>query len=274
MVKAGEIEFDRYLEFIEKNFNEEDDYLPLINIFSNLMYSHLLLPLKRNQINKFGKELIEKLLNEIGLEPRKNEKIPISILRNSILWVGFNLESEKIANYGLSKFEDYITGKKINPDILSSILKIGANVHEGSLDFLVNKMKKGDVPQIEKLYIYEALGSIKEKALIKKILDITLKEIPPQTWHSIFFRINNNFNALDKIWPWFKNNISNIEKGGVFVIGRSISALVPNGGLSFKTDVEEYLINYGKTHEFQKDTIDMVLEQLEINYKFKQKNDR
>jgi hypothetical protein len=124
------------------------------------------------------------------------------------------------------------------------------------------------------LYIYEALGSIKEKTLIDKILDITLKEIPPQTWHAVFFRVSSNYNALDKIWPWFKKNISKIEKGGVFVIGRSISALIPNGGLSFKTEINEYLINYRKTNEFQKDTIDMVLEQLEINYKFKLKNDR
>ena len=274
LVKAAEIEFDRYLEFIEKYFIEENDYLPLVNIFSNLLYSHILLPSKRIKINKFGKILIEKLLEEIGLEPRKDEKIPVSILRNSILWVGFNIGLEEIIKYGSMKFEDYINGKKVNPDILSSILKIGINVHEGALDILVNKMKKGDLPQIEKLYIYEALGCIKEKDLVNKILDITLKEIPPQTWHAVFFRISSNFNALDKIWPWFKNNLSNIEKGGVFVIGRSISALIPNSGLSFKTEVNDYLINYGKTNEFQKDTIDMVLEQLEINYNFKQKNDK
>ncbi|MFX1273414.1 MAG: M1 family metallopeptidase [Promethearchaeota archaeon] len=272
LVKCGEIKLDRYLEFISDYYTEEDDYLPMVDLLSNLMNSYLLAESKRELISKIGIQITEKILERIELEPQENEKIPTSILRNSLLWVGFSLGSKSIAEFGLKKFEDYFSGKKVHQDLISSILKIGANLHGGAMDLFKKKIKSGELPQIEKLYIYEAMGCIKNEQIIPDILDITLKDIPPQTWNTVFYRIGSNLKALEKIWPWFKKNISTIEKGGLFVMGRSISSLIPLGGLKYKIEVEMFLRDFGEKNEFQKDTIEMTLEQLEINFNFQSKN--
>ena len=268
LAKSGLIELDRYLEFIVDNYIDEDDYLPLENLFSNLLYCYLLIPLKRKKIVKISKKIIENILKKINIEPQVSEPIPISILRNSLIWTGFFLGSEDIARFGVKKFKDYVEGKKINPDILSSILKIGANLYQDAINVFLNKIRDGNIPQIEKLYIYEAIGCINDEKCIREILDMTLKEIPPQTWHAVFFRIGKNPRALSEIWPWFKENLSLIEKGGAFVIGRTLTSLIPYGALNFKTEVIHFLKDYGEKNEFQKDTIEMVLEQLEINSQF------
>ena len=164
-----------------------------------------------------------------------------------------------------------VEGKKISPDLLSSIYKIAMIKEKNAKEYLLEKIRRDDTPQVEKRYVYDALGYFTEKNAIIDALNLTLEMIPPQTWFAVLYRMGINHHAFKYLWPWFKENLNKFEEKSPFILARSIAVIIPMGGLLYKQEITEFFQKYKKEHEFHEDTIDMALEQLEINYRFMKK---
>jgi hypothetical protein len=80
--------------------------------------------------------------------------------------------------------------------------------------------------------------------------------------------LGSNKEALDLLWPWFKENLKAFEKQSPFVLARTIAAITPMGGLPFEQEMQDFFNDYKEENEFQKDTINMSLEKLKINSRF------
>lgn len=267
-VKKEDVSLDYYLDFIERSFIKEYDYLPLSSLFAHLIYVFKLKKAYRKRIKKIGLTIIERFFNKYGYESKKKEDLPIGILRNLLLWKGSILGSEEILSFGADKFQSLRKGKRISSDILSSIYKIGISTHTDAIDFLKTLLDNPETPQVEKAYIYQALGCVKEKSQLNQVFEIIINKIPPQSWLYIFRQLGVNMAALDGLWPWFKKNISLFKNQSPFVTARTIAAIVPMGGIPYYDEINSFLLDYITENNFYKDTVEMVLEQLEINRKF------
>ncbi|MGV9203092.1 MAG: M1 family metallopeptidase [Promethearchaeia archaeon] len=268
LVKRGSFSVNYYLDFIEQYFIDEYDYLPLTSIFSHLTYSFKLKKSVQERLEKLALQLIDSFFEKYGYESREDEDLPVGILRNLLLWKGSVLGSEEILRFGKEKFKDLKEGKKLSPDILSSIYKIGALTKIDAIEYFLEVLDDSHAPQIEKVYIYQALGCVREKDKLKRVFDIIVEKIPPQSWLYTFRQLGSNTAALDLLWPWFKEKLSLFEKQSPFVLARTIATVVPMGGMPYSEEIDQFLMDYAEENEFHKDTIEMVLEQLAINLKF------
>ena len=269
LTQRGDFTIDYYLDFIESHYLEEEEYLPLASLFPNLMQIHTLIDEVNPKIIELGLSLTDHFFSKYGYELKPDDSMTLAILKNFLLWMAYLLGSEEAKDFALDQFNKLKRGVTISPDLLSSVYKIALNEDEEAKKYLLDKLNISETPQVELRYIYDAFGSIKEESSITEYLDLTLEKVPPQTWFAVFYRMGHNKSALPYLWPWFKENIGKIEEQNPFVLGRAIAAFFPMGGLPYLEEVREYLDDYKENNEFQKDTIEMALEQLEINQHFK-----
>lgn len=269
LVKKGVEDIDFYLEYVNTHYIEENEYLPLVSIFSHLFYIFLLKgDSKTSKIKSIGKRIISRFFEKHGLEVQEDEEMRISILKNYLLYAGSRMEMKEVLNFCLAKFENLLNEKNISPDILSSVLKVGAMNHSGAKKYFLKKIESPETPQVEKAYVYEAFGCFQEREQILEVLNNILQKIPPQSWLYTFRRLGSNKHAFDVLWLWFKEKLEELEKLSPFVLARTIAALVPFGGLYEKEEVDSFLKEYADENNFHRDTIEMTLELLEINYRF------
>jgi len=268
LVKSGSLDLDYYLEYLTSYYLQEMEYLPLLSIFSHLLYILTINESKESKIKNIGEHLVAQFFERYGYLVQKDEEMRISILKNFLLYSGALFKINPVIDFCLERFESLLNGEKVSPDILSSVLKVASMNHQKAKEYFLKRIKSSETPEVEKTYIYQALGCFQEKDQLLEALDITLKEIPSQSWLYTFRRLGSNKTALDLIWSWFKDNLNIFEKKSPFVLARTIAALIPLGGLSNKDEVESFLREYAENNEFHKDTINMTLEQLEINSRF------
>jgi tricorn protease interacting factor F2/3 len=268
LVKSGSLNLDDYLDYLSSFYLGEMEYLPLLSIFSHLLYILTINRSKESKIKQIGEHLVTQFFERYGYAVQKDEEMRISILKNFLLYSGALFKINPVIEFCLEQFDGLLNGEKVSPDILSSVLKVASMNHQKAIKYFLKRIKSPETPEVEKTYIYQALGCFQERFQILEALDITLKEVPPQSWLYTFRRLGSNKAALDLIWSWFKDNLNKFEKASPFVLARTIAALIPLGGLSNKEQVESFLREYAENNEFHRDTINMTLEQLEINSKF------
>ncbi len=268
LVKKGKRDLSYYLSYLESYYLNERDYLPLVSIFSHLKYIWLLRDSEKSKVKEIGGQIIGRFFRKQGTEPKEGEEMRTSILRNHLLWFGSLFEMENISQFCKEKFEILLKGDTIVPDILPSVLQVGAMKHPRAKSYFLRKIQSADTPQVEKAYIYGALGCFQDGAQIQEALNIMLKIVPPQSWLYTLRRAGTNRGALDLLWPWFKDNLKTLESKSPFVLARIVASIIPLGGLAFREEIETFLNKYKEKHEFHKGTINMSLERLKINSKF------
>ena len=269
LTKKGDIKVSFYLDYIESYYKNEKDYLTLLSIFSHLRYISILKESMRGTIKELGSQIIDYFFEEHGLEPKEEDEMRISILRNYLLRFGDLFEMEKIREFCVKKFERLLKNENIIPDILSSVLKVAASEHPKAKEYFVEKITNPETPQVEKSYIYQALGCFQVEEDILEGLEIMLEHIPSQSWLYTLRILGSNKEAMHLLWPWFKENLETLEKQSPFVLARTIAAIIPMGGIGYNNEMESFFKNYSDENDFHKDTIEMSLEKLKINSNFK-----
>ncbi len=246
--------------FVDNYYHEEDEYLPLIGISNNLMNAYLLFESRRDRISSIGRKIFKQVFDKIGYEPKDDEEHLISVLRDNLLWAAFTFGDEEVAKFGVSKFQELFDGKTIHPDIMASILKIGAASDEWAFDYFIEKLETPDTPEHEKINILMALGCFKNKESLLKALNYTLEKVPSKNNFFPLRQISKNLVILDDLWDWFLDNLETLEKLHPILFGRVIVSLIPLAGLGKETEVKDFFKNY-----MSNDTIKMVIEMMEIN---------
>jgi len=265
LVRSLDYSIDDYLDFIGNYYQQEDEYLPLIGISNNLMNAYLVFESRRDKISSIGRKIFKQVFEKIGYEPEDDEEHLISVLRDNLLWTAFTFGDEEVAKFGLNKFQELFDGKTIHPDIMASILKIGAASDERAFDYFIEKLETPETPEHEKINILTALSCFKKKETLFKTLNYILEKVPNKNKFFPLRQISKNLVILHDLWRWFLDNIEALENLHPILFGRVIVSLIPLAGLGKEAEVKDFFKNYISKKDLDKDTIKMAVEMMEIN---------
>ncbi len=272
LCKTGKTAIADYLKFLSFYENEKA-FLPLMSISSNLQYADLVLggPIKA-KISSLVRPWFEGVLKQIGYEPASDEKHTTAILREQLLWHTVLCGSESAAAFARKQFSDLMQGKAVHPDLMKSVLQIGAySGDEQCFEWLIQKLRSSKIEH-ERMNILMALGCFKDSALIQKSQRHILDEVPARNKFIPVVAMASNPYALALLWDWYVSNLEPIEQFHPMLYERVVAAIVPAAGLDNPQAVRGFFEDYMQKTDKARDVIRMSLERLEINLRLRAAN--
>lgn len=265
LVKANHIDSNEYVRFL-KNFADENEFLPLTSVASNLYQAFIVLKeSKRDEIKKFGAEFFEKVLLRIGFDPSSQEPVTTSILRDQILWHAYVYGCRQADAFGRDRFLRLLKGESIHPDIMKAVLQIGAQTHKHeALEYMQKRFKVSE-SEHERMNILAGLACFRESDLIHKALDFALTEVPSRNKFMPIAAMGVNPYAEPMLWEWFVNNLQQLEKMHPLHLERVITGITPIAGIEKAPEVRGFLESYVARSPKIRDSVTLALEKLEIN---------
>jgi aminopeptidase N len=270
LVKRGDASIDAYLQYLIHYF-DEDAFLPLSSIAANLHHAYLVVEKKRERIASFGKSLFERILASIGFEPKPEEKHTTSILRDQMIYQAVLYGSRDASAFALGRFSSLIRGEKVHPDIMKSIMQVGA-LHEGeeALDWFSRRMKTSG-SEHERMNVLVALGCFKERHLIERVQEYTLDEVPDRNKFIPISALSENPHAMPLMWDWFISNLQRIEQFHPIHYERVITSIVPFCGMGREEEVRMFFDAYVAKKEKLSDVVKLCQEKLDINARMRER---
>ena len=265
LVRSGDLFIEEYLEFLS-NYSNEDAFLPLTSIAGNLFHAYLVMEgSRKDKIAFIGKSLFEQVLSNIGYEPNPAEKQSTSILRDQIIWHAVLYGSKDVKKFALRKFSSLLQGEMVHPDILKSVMQVGAlNGNHEAFEWFTERLESSG-SEHERMNILMALGCFEDKSLAERARQYTLRKVPDRNKFIPIGSMAANPYALPHMWEWYLANLKELEKFHPVHYERVIAGIVPMGGLGKEEKVREFFKDYMSKKERAKDVIKLSLERLEIN---------
>ena len=265
MVKGGLASLEEYLDFLSF-YSKEDAFLPLTGVADNVYHAHLIVEEQyRERTASFGRSFLEGVLKRIGYEPRIDENLTTSILRDQIMWHAALYGSGEANAFGLEKFRELIKGEKIHPDIAKSIMKIGALKGEQDAFEWFDKRINTSESEHERMNILLAMGSFSDKGMIEEAETYILEQVPDRNKFVPIAALASNPHAIPGLWTWYVSNLEAFEGFHPMHYERVITSIVPIGGIGREEEVRAFFEDYMKKKERARDVIKLSLERLEIN---------
>jgi len=173
--------------------------------------------------------------------------------------------SEDVAEFARGKFFSLMGGQSIHPDIMKSVMQIGAlnGGHETFTWF--DKRLKSSESEHERMNILVALGGFGDRALIEKIQQYVLNEVPDRNKFVLIQYMASNPHAIPSMWQWYVSHIAALEQFHPIHHERVIEAIVPVCGIGKEEEVKAFLEDYMRQKDKVRDVIKLSLEKLEIN---------
>jgi tricorn protease interacting factor F2/3 len=270
--RCGDVDLDAYLDFLD-HYTWEEAYLPLTSMADNLYHAYLVFEGERRECAAgLGRSLLERVLDRIGYEPEQGEKHTTSVLRDQIIWHAVTYGSEKTLTIGREIFGKLMKeDARVHPDILRSIMRIGAMDGEGEVFDWLDQRFRTTESEHERMNILGALGSFRDKGLLERAQQYTLDQVPSRNKFVPIGYMSLNPYALDLMWPWYQAKLEEIEKFHPMHYERVIASIVPLCGLRYRDEVKAFFKGYMEKQEKAVDVIKLSLEKLEINYRMRNK---
>jgi len=109
------------------HFQNEDAYLPLTSIVSNLHSAYgIVCENQSKAIADLAIPWYENILMNMGLDPDENEKQTISMLRDQLIWHACLYGSRSVAAFARKYMEALMNGGAVHADIAKSVMQVGA----------------------------------------------------------------------------------------------------------------------------------------------------
>ena len=272
LVKCGDAGLGDYLEFLS-HYQQEDAYLPLVSIADNLYAAYLVMDdQNRRRISSMAVPWLESILQEIGFEPSKSEQHTRSLLRDKYLWAAAFWGSESVLEFARSRFRALMEGAEIHPDIMKSVLQVGAYTgNEPAYDWFIRCMDQSRIEH-ERMNILSALGCFKDDKLITKVQQYVLNTVPARNKFIPVVAMSENPYAIPLLWDWYVSNLEEIEQFHPMLYERVVAAIIPRSGLERADEVKTFFANYMQEKEKARDVIKLSLERLEINLRMRAAN--
>jgi aminopeptidase N len=269
LVKSGDVSLEEYFKFLSC-YQNEDAYLPLTGIASNLYSAYLLMEDDwRQKISSFAKPRFEDILDKVGYDPVPGENHTTSLLRDQIIWDAVLYGSTSALSFADSQFSALMRGDDVHADIMKSVMRVGALFgSDKTFDWFDRQLQKSKIEH-ERLNILSALGCFKDEALIKKSQQYTLESVPARNKFMPVVAMASNPYAIPWLWDWYVNNLEKIEQFHPMFYERVIAAIVPTAGIRRADEVKAFFSDYLKDTDKAKDVIKLSLEQLEINLRMR-----
>jgi len=265
LVKTSDISIDDYLDFLS-SYSQEEDFLPLIGIADNLFHAYLVLKdAESEKVKSFGKCFVERLLAYLGYEPRANEKHTRSVLRDRIIPHAVLYGSKDVEDFAIQKFASLMKDEAIHPDILRSIMQVGAlNGDDKVFDWFRRRLTKSE-SEHDRMNVLVAMGSFRDKRLVEKSQQYVLDEVPNRNKFVPLISMAANPHAVPFMWEWYRLHLNVLEQFHPLHYERVIAGIIPMSGLGRENEVRTFFENYLSQKSIATDTIKLSLEKLEIN---------
>jgi aminopeptidase N len=265
LVRSGHVSIDNYLEFLS-NYAKEDAFLPLTSVAGNMLHAYLIMQgAKRNKILSTGKPFLERVLADMGFEPEPEERHTLSILRDQLIWHLALYESEDVVEFAVGKFSSLMRGGKVHPDIMKSVMQVGALQGDNSVFEWFTERLGASESEHERMNMLAALGCFKERGLVERAQQYILEKVPARNKFVPITYMAANPHALPYMWEWYFSNLEALEKFHPMHYERVIAALVPLCGLGREEEIDSFFQGYMAKKEKAKDVIKLSLERLKIN---------
>jgi len=173
--------------------------------------------------------------------------------------------SEDVAEFAHGKFSALMSGKAIHPDIVKSVMQIGAFSGNNETLTWFDERSRSSESEHERLNILMALGSFRDKALIEKTQEYILKEVPDRNKFIPIGYMASNPYAIPSMWQWYVSHVNTLEQFHPAHYERVIEAIVPLCGIGKGQQVKVFFEDYMRQKDKAKAVIKMSLERLEIN---------
>jgi tricorn protease interacting factor F2/3 len=272
LVKSGRTSLDDYMRFLI-NYKNEDAYLPLTSIASNLSSAFLTLKEDhKDRITALAIPWFEKILDTIGYDPDEKEKHTISILRDKLIWEAGLYGSKKAAAFAKDRFRSLMKGDGVHPDIMRSVMQVGALTGDDeAFDWLDQRFQSSQIEH-DRMNILIALGCFKKPHLIKRSLQYVLDTVAPRNKFIPVVAMASNPYAVPLMWEWFVSNLDQIERFHPMLYERVIGAIIPASGMQNTDEVKTFFDDYMQKTDTAKDVIKLSLERLEISLRMRDAN--
>ncbi len=269
LVRRGDLGLADYLGFLTA-YEREDSFLPLMSIIGNLQHAFLVLEdSDREQIAGFSRPFLERILTEVGFDPREGEPQTRAILRDQALLKAGLYGSEATLGFAAGQFERLRAGQEISADIARGVMQLAAWRGDGRVfDWLKGKLRNSR-SEHERMNILQALACFSDRALIGQALEFALREVPRRNQFVPLTAMAGNPQAVPFLWPWFSEHISELEQFHPLHFERLIAAFVPLSGLGREEQVKDFLRAYTGEKALARDVIRLSLERLEVNSRMK-----
>jgi len=269
LVKSGQASLDDYMRYL-RYYENEDDYLPLTSIASNLLATYLTIKADYKEvITALAIPWFENILNRMGYAPDEKEKHTISILRDQLIWNASLYGSEKAAAFAMRRFQSLMKAEAVHPDIMKSVMQVGALTGgNDAFDWLDQRFQSSQIEH-KRMNILIALGCFTDTDLIKKSQQYVLDTVPARNKFIPVVAMASNPNALPLLWDWYISNLEQIEQFHPMLYERVIGAIIPVAGTQNSDAVKAFFDDYMQKTDKAKDVIKLSLEKLEINLRLR-----
>jgi len=266
LARSKDIPIDEYSGFVSGYYSDEDAYLPLMSISSNLYDAYLIMTGdRREKIASMGRSLFERVLSDIGYEPKQEEGHHTSVLRDHMLWHAALFGSGEAADLAMEKFGSLMKGKTVHQDIMRSVMQVGAlNGGPEVLRWFEKRLESSE-SEHERMNILTAMGCFRESSLIEKVRDYTLAQVPDRNKFIPIQQMAVNPYAIPSMWEWYVSHLGSLEQLHPVHYERVIAGIVPYGGMRKEEQVKAFFADYLERKEKARDVIKLSLERLEIN---------
>lgn len=272
LVRCGENSVDDYLDFLS-HYQQEDDFLPLLSIAGNLFHAYMTLDdSQKARISSLAVPWFESILKKIGYQPHPEEKSTISMLRDHLIWEAVQYGSKQTAEFSFEKFTALRQGASIHPDIMKSVMKMGAwSGDSETFDWFDQRFKDSEVEH-ERMNILIACGCFRDKEAVRRVLHYVLETVPLHNKFVPVMSMALNRDAKPYLWEWYIENLEQIERFHPVHYERVIASLIPSVGIEKPEEVKAFFSEYRKKKDKFEDVIKMSTEKLEINLLMRERN--
>lgn len=269
LVCRGDMPVHDYLDFLS-HYTHEDAFLPLTSIASNLFHVYLVMEEDmKKRAALLGRTLFERVLRDIGYEPRPDEAVVTSVLRDQILWHCLVYGSEEAGDFAMTRFRALIAGEKIHPDIMKNVMQAGALLGDrGAIDWLSRRFGSSE-NEHERMNILSAMGCFRERSSIDAARAFTLERVPPRNRFVTVSALAVNPHAIDSMWDWYLSSQTALEELHPVHYERVIAAILPFGGIGREEEVRAFFDAYMAKTEKARDVIKLSLEIMVVNSRLK-----
>ncbi len=264
-VKSGKVSMDDYLGFLS-NYTNEKAFLPLISISNNLFHAFRVMEgTLRARVSSTAGALLERVLADIGLEPDPKEHQTVSILRDQILFHAALCGSKDAEKFALDKFESLQRGETLHPDLVKSVMQVGALNGDGNVFRWFDQRLHSSESEHERMNILTALGCFRAKEMIETARQYILDKVPSRNKFFPILAMAANPHAAPLMWDWYRAHLDALEQFHPLHYERVIAGIVPVGGLGREGEVRAFFKDYLSKKHRAREVIQLSLERLEIN---------
>lgn len=264
-MQRGDYSVTEYVKFIQSYYADEKSPLCLSDIASTLSQIDYIMDSARDQIREAGRIIAEHALDRMGYLPRDGEIAMDAENRTMLLWIGGHFGSAKIRAFADEYFQKLQKGEDIPADIFRSVVRLGAELHPETWDFMISQIKDPNVPEALKQHWINALGSFTEKDLLEKSLEANLTVIPKLNRAIILVRVASNLVSQGWFWDYYTSNFERLSQElPKSSLGNTLATVPQFCAIYAKDEVLSFLKQIGEKMPPAKAIVEMAAEISEV----------